>query len=114
VRLPIVGFADAILRPNQKQLLGAFSRSSLAGSFSLTGGTALAAFHLGHRVSEDLDFFTERDVPVEAVHMLRARFLGGTPPLGGLEMRTAVDPANVGRFYSETARRWVRESLPEE
>jgi len=220
-----VGFADAILRPNQKRLLRAFSRSSLAGSFYLTGGTALAAFHLGHRVSEDLDFFTERDVPVEAVleflgglgmgipqyqhlfdrrifllpaapgsalkveftrypfprcasgsevdgvrvdslrdilankllalternepkdfvdlycglqaagapsidgliadaerkfgvggvrHMLRARFLGGTPPLGGLEMRTAVDPANVGRFFSETARRWVRESLPEE
>jgi hypothetical protein len=220
-----LALADTILRPGQRQLLEAFSRSPLAGSFYLTGGTALAAFHLGHRVSDDLDFFTERDVPVEAVldflrglgmgvpqyqhlfdrrifllsgasgsalkveftrypfprcesgseidgvrvdslrdilankllalternepkdfvdlycglrtagapaidglvddaerkfgvrgvrHMLRARFLGGAPPIGGLEMRTALDPDEVGRFFAETARRWVRESLPEE
>jgi hypothetical protein len=220
-----LGFAaDAILRPGQKQLLAAFSRSPLAGSFYLSGGTALAAFHLGHRLSDDLGFFTEREVPVEAVleflrglemgvpdyqhlfdrrifllpaapgaalkveftrypfprreggseiggvridslrdilankllmltersepkdfvdlycgvhapgapaidalvddaekkfgvrgvrHMLRGRFLGAVPPIGGLEMRTSVDPAEVGRFFSETARRWVRESLDE-
>jgi len=29
--------------------------------FVLTGGTALAAFHLGHRYSEDLDFFSEEE-----------------------------------------------------
>ena len=46
-------------------------------------------------------------------HMLRARFIGALPPLGGLEMRAAVDPAGVQRFFSETARRWVRESLDE-
>ena len=49
-----MALADTILRPGQRQLLGAFSRSPLAGSFYLTGGTALAAFHLGHRVSDDL------------------------------------------------------------
>jgi hypothetical protein len=216
-------FADnALLRPGQQALLGAFARSPLVGSFYLSGGTALAAFHLGHRLSDDLDFFTEAEVPVEAVlaflrglemgvpdyqrlfdrrifllpaapggalkveftrypfprcegggevggvridslrdilsnkllalaertepkdlvdlycglrapgapaidglvedaerkfgvrgvrHMLRARFLGAVPSLGGLEMRASVDSAEVGRLFSETARRWVAESL---
>lgn len=220
------GFADnAVLRPGQKRLLGAFARSPLAGSFYLSGGTALAAFHLFHRLSDDLDFFTELEVPVEAVleflggldmgvpdykhlfdrrifllpaapggalkveftrypfprreagaevggvridslrdilankllalternepkdfvdlyfglrapgapaidgllddaegkfgvrgvrHMLRARFLGAAPSLAGLEMRMSADPAEMGRFFGETARRWVRESLDEE
>ncbi len=213
---------NSVLRPGQKRLLGAFARSPLAGTFYLSGGTALAAFHLGHRLSDDLDFFTELEVPVEAVleflrglglgvpdyrhlfdrrifllpaapggalkveftrypfprceagsdigglridslrdilankllalternepkdfvdlycgvrapgappidgllddaerkfgvrgvrHMLRARFLAAVPPLDGLEMRASVDPAEVGRFFTETARRWVRESL---
>lgn len=30
--------------------------------FYLTGGTALAAFYLHHRLSEDLDFFSEQDI----------------------------------------------------
>jgi len=47
-------------------------------------------------------------------HMLRARFLGPAPLIGGLEMRIAVDPADVGHLFNETARRWVRESLPGE
>jgi hypothetical protein len=69
-----VGIADnEVLRPAQKHLLSAFARSRLAGSFYLSGGTALAAFHLGHRLSDDLDFFTEFEVPVEVV----LDFLGG-------------------------------------
>jgi predicted nucleotidyltransferase component of viral defense system len=64
---------NEVLRPGQKHLLEAFARSRLAGSFYLSGGTALAAFHLGHRLSDDLDFFTELEVPVEAV----LDFLGG-------------------------------------
>ena len=215
---------NAILGPGQKRLLEAFAGSPLAGSYYLSGGTALAAFHLGHRRSDDLDFFTEGAVPLEAVlgflrglgmgvpdyqhlfdrrifllpdapggalkveftrypfsrreaglkvdgvtvdslrdilankllaltersepkdfvdlycgtrapgtpaigrlvedaerkfgvhgvrHMLRARFLAPVPPLDGLDMRTPLDAAEVGRFFNETARRWVRESLDE-
>jgi hypothetical protein len=48
-----------ILTPFQKQLLSAIGRSDLAPSFYLTGGTALAVYHLRHRYSEDLDFFAE-------------------------------------------------------
>jgi hypothetical protein len=57
----------------------------------------------------------ERKFGVKGVrHMLRARFLGPAPPTGGLELRTPVDPADIGRFFAATARRWVRESLDEE
>jgi predicted nucleotidyltransferase component of viral defense system len=39
----------------------------------LTGGTALSAFYLRHRQSEDLDFFSEEDVGIEEVlHVVRS------------------------------------------
>ena len=47
-----------ILTPFQKELLRVIGNSNLADNFYLTGGTALAAFYLQHRYSEDLDFFT--------------------------------------------------------
>lgn len=36
----------------------------LKDNFYLTGGTALAAFYLGHRYSEDLDFFSESEIDI--------------------------------------------------
>jgi len=36
--------------------------SFLKDNFYLTGGTALAGFYLGHRYSEDLDFFSEQEI----------------------------------------------------
>jgi len=33
-------------------------------TFYLTGGTALSAFYLSHRYSEDLDFFSEKEVDI--------------------------------------------------
>lgn len=47
-----------ILTQFQQLLLKTIGRSPLASDFYLTGGTALAAFFLRHRLSEDLDFFT--------------------------------------------------------
>ena len=46
-----------ILTPFQKQILAALGNSALSSSFYLTGGTALSAYYLHHRFSEDLDFF---------------------------------------------------------
>lgn len=48
-----------ILTPLQRRFLEAFSKTALTKDFFLTGGTALAHFYLQHRLSEDLDFFTE-------------------------------------------------------
>lgn len=47
-----------ILTPFQTEILRAVGRSPLAEDFYLTGGTALSAFYLFHRYSEDLEFFT--------------------------------------------------------
>lgn len=48
-----------ILTPLHKRVLDAlFAEEAFAGAFYLTGGTALAAFYLKHRHSDDLDFFT--------------------------------------------------------
>lgn len=51
-----------ILTETQKyflELLG--ENKSIADNFYLTDGTALAAFYLRHRYSEDLDFFSEKE-----------------------------------------------------
>jgi predicted nucleotidyltransferase component of viral defense system len=48
-----------VLTDLQESTLKAFfDEPALRQHFYLTGGTALAAFHLEHRLSDDLDFFT--------------------------------------------------------
>lgn len=57
-----------ILTPNQKNILSLLAKESIiADNFYLTGGTALAEFYLEHRLSEDLDFFSEQEINTEAV-----------------------------------------------
>ena len=52
-----------ILTKNQLAVLGRISWNSfLRDNFYLSGGTVLTAFYLGHRYSEDLDFFSEKEV----------------------------------------------------
>jgi predicted nucleotidyltransferase component of viral defense system len=48
----------SLLTPAQRELLHLFFEQAFADSFYLTGGTALEAYHLAHRVSLDLDLFT--------------------------------------------------------
>lgn len=48
-----------ILTKFQERLLKEISTTPIKDSFFLTGGTALSAFYLRHRFSEDLDFFTQ-------------------------------------------------------
>jgi len=52
----------SILSKNQKDILSIISKDKLiCDSFYFTGGTALAEFYLQHRLSEDLDFFSENE-----------------------------------------------------
>ncbi len=52
-----------LLTPSQLRFLELFQKEpALTQHFYLTGGTALAAFYLNHRLSEDLDFFSEAEV----------------------------------------------------
>lgn len=54
----MASFPDS-LTPLQRDLLASFFRGERG--FFLTGGSALAGFHLGHRSSLDLDLFTLDD-----------------------------------------------------
>lgn len=57
-----------ILSKNQTKILQAISLDNLfCENFYLTGGTALAEFYLQHRLSEDLDFFSEKEFDTQAV-----------------------------------------------
>lgn len=47
-----------VLTSLQEEILKIFAETQEADLFYLTGGTALAAFYLQHRLSKDLDLFT--------------------------------------------------------
>ena len=52
-----------ILTETQQRVLRVVAGTvSFRGRFYLTGGTALAGFYLGHRYSEDLDFFSFTEI----------------------------------------------------
>lgn len=51
-----------ILTPAQKKVIGLVASETKFADFYLTGGTALAAYYLGHRYSDDLDFFSFADM----------------------------------------------------
>lgn len=62
---------DSQLTPMQEALLQAFFRHEQR--FFLTGGAALAGFHLGHRTTQDLDLFVvQANLLDEAETALRA------------------------------------------
>lgn len=55
--------AREILTTHQKKFIECVANHlTFKSFFYLTGGTALAAFYLNHRYSEDLDFFSEKEI----------------------------------------------------
>ncbi len=57
-----------ILTPHQEEFLSLLGEEKrISNSFYLTGGTPLSAFYLFHRLSEDLDLFSEEEVNLLAV-----------------------------------------------
>jgi len=79
--------AAAELTAPQRTVLQAFVRSELRDGFYLTGGTALAGFYLGHRASDDLDLFTDGEVPMPAVEA----FLKSIPGLSNSAYQRVYD-----------------------
>lgn len=52
----------------QKIIFEEFSQSQpLRERFYFTGGTALSIFYLGHRISEDMDFFSEKNFKNDSI-----------------------------------------------
>jgi predicted nucleotidyltransferase component of viral defense system len=54
-----------ILNPFQTKILADFKKSNLSKKFYLSGGTALSEFYLHHRLSEDLDFFSQEELNLD-------------------------------------------------
>ncbi len=68
MKKPVRGIDDnTILTAHQKKVLKQFSLSDMRDVFRLTGGTALSAFYLEHRLSEDLDFFSSQKIPLYSI-----------------------------------------------
>lgn len=64
IRRPQRGISDnRILTSQQKVFLQELAKTELRDVFRLSGGTALSAFYLEHRLSEDLDLFSSEKVP---------------------------------------------------
>lgn len=55
----------SILNEFQREVLAVFCKTVLAKKFYLAGGTALSEFYFHHRISEDLDFFTEEELDIK-------------------------------------------------
>src|SRR3989344_8189249 len=59
-----------VLTREQQIILSEVSKESYFTIFYFTGGTALSAFYLQHRYSEDLDFFSEDKFDIRRVESI--------------------------------------------
>ncbi|MDE2188205.1 MAG: nucleotidyl transferase AbiEii/AbiGii toxin family protein [Patescibacteria group bacterium] len=60
-----------ILSDNQKKILTVLGKEkTITNSFYFGGGTALAEFYLHHRLSEDLDFFSENEFDPQDISII--------------------------------------------
>ena len=56
----------SILTKEQKEILSFIKETPyISSQFYFTGGTALSEYHLHHRYSDDLDFFSEKPIDAE-------------------------------------------------
>ena len=62
-----------ILTKTQKKVIEAVAKDPNLKGFYLSGGTALAAFYLEHRFSDDLDFFAFEEPDRIYLHSLAER-----------------------------------------
>lgn len=58
-----------ILKDWQRRIIKLVAQEEKLKDFYLTGGTALAGYHLYHRLSDDLDFFNYRDFDPIFLHV---------------------------------------------
>ncbi len=73
-----------LLKEWQKRVIEILVAEPNAKNFYLSGGTALAAYYLGHRISDDLDFFSQSPIEPIALHGLAKTV---KEKLGAREMR---------------------------
>lgn len=85
-----------ILSENQQKLLKIIGdNKNICQYFYLTGGTALAEFYLHHRLSEDLDFFSEEEIDSQVVFA----FLKSIKKSAGIKKIDAQQSFNRNLFF---------------
>lgn len=85
-----------ILSANQKKLLKIIGdNKNICQYFYLTGGTALAELYLHHRLSEDLDFFSETEVDSQSVFA----FLKSIQKAAGIKKIDSEQSFNRNLFF---------------
>jgi predicted nucleotidyltransferase component of viral defense system len=93
--------AKDILTPLQQKFISAFSKNKkILESFYLTGGTALAAYYLKHRYSEDLDFFSKVKIDILSIDV----FLKGLKSGLGVKKTDFQQSFNRNLFFLHTGR----------
>ncbi len=95
----------AILTPDQARLLSSLAKEKIiTSSFYLSGGTALAEFYLHHRLSEDLDFFSEEEVDSEGISAIIKKVSAGA----GITEVTFEQSFNRNLFFMRMAHSIVK------
>lgn len=96
---------NPILTSYQIQILKSFFASALGQRFFLTGGTALAAFYLGHRRSNDLDLFTLEELDSLELEKLLAQIAKENSAI----VKTKVKTADYYEVYLENKKEgWLQ------
>lgn len=99
------------LSPLQREILEAFFRRETG--FFLTGGAALAGYHLGHRTTADLDLFTTDDRLEAGSEALRAAAHDTASTLRNLQTAPDFRRRLVRRGAEKIVVDLVRERTPQ-
>lgn len=100
----------------QRRFLDHLLEAELADTFYLSGGTALSAFHLHHRRSDDLDLFSRHPFDAtEVVHLVNA--IAEDEPIPrrvadrlGFLVQVAGEPLRVEFVHYEFD--WIEQPVP--
>lgn len=93
--------AKDILTPLQQKFVLAVSKNEkILDCFYLTGGTALAAYYLKHRYSEDLDFFSKTKIDILSIDV----FLKGLKSVLCVKKTDFQQSFNRNLFFLHTDR----------
>ena len=96
---------NPVLTNYQIQILKIFFSSSLGRQFFLTGGTALAAFYLGHRLSKDLDLFSIKEFDSFELQKIIEQIAKETQS----NATTKVKTENYNEIYFENKKKgWIQ------
>lgn len=100
-------YNNPILHPHQVILLSLFFATPFAEPFFLTGGTALSAFYLAHRESQDLDFFSLQPFDTLALRTTMQEIANKT----GAEMIIHVRSQTYNEIYLENKKEGWKQKI---